>query len=162
MSARYEQSENKRFKKIFTMWVGSFGLAPDGEPKMTVEELSTYTGITINTVKGHLRHDGTMPNWSNLKLYSKALPIGFMNSLLHDCGVKVVQAEEHETTDGSGLMADMAGRVADLAEDLRDGIHTDAERAAIAPKLIKLGGDCTILGHSWLDGDAEASLKEVA
>lgn len=149
MTAHFDQNENKRFKKIFSMWVGSFGAAPDGSEKMSVDELATITGVKKNTVKGHLAHDGTMPTVANLKMYMKALPVGFTSAVFHDCGLEVKQAEEHELPDSAHLMAEMAQGLSRLAKQLEDGNHTDDEKRAIAPFLLSLGPVCTALGHEW-------------
>lgn len=162
MSAGYEQSENERFKKVFRLWVGSDGYAPDDKPKMTVEELANLSGIAFNTVKGHHRHDGSMPNWANLQLYMKCLPVGFADSMLFGCGFHVVEAEEHDSQDSHGLMADLAGNLSTIADDLRDGNHSDDEKFSAAPGLIKLGADCTMLGHEWLQLKPPSQIKIVA
>lgn len=162
MTTTFEQSENKRFKTIFNLWVGSFGAAPNGDVKITVEELANITGMKLNTVKGHLRHDGTLPSWPNLQLYMKVLPAGFASSMMFGCGFHVVSAEEHEEQSSRGLMANMANSLAQMADDLRDGIHTEQEKHACAPDLIKLGAECTLLGHSWLGTGKPKHLKSVA
>lgn len=149
MTGTYEQSENKRFKKIFGLWVGSFGNAPDGEAKTTVEELSNITGIGKDTVKSHLRHDGSIPTWANLKIYMKVLPHGFASALLFDCGFEVTACHEHDLPAGGALLTELAHGVAQLAEDLKDGIHDDVEKRKIAPRLLTIGADCTALGHQW-------------
>lgn len=149
MPAEYEQNENARFKEIFRLWVGSFGTAPNGKPKMTVEELAVRTGVKPNTVKHHHKHDGGMPTVPTLKLYMKALPVQFASAFFFDCGFELDVAEEHETPNGHELVADLTTTVAHLADDLRDMEHTDDEKVAIAPRLEALGSTLVTTAGEW-------------
>lgn len=158
MPSNLDQNENKRFKKLFGMWVGSFGSAPDGSEKTSVDELAMLIGVKRNTVKSHLAHDGTMPTLATMKLYMKALPIGFSAAYFYDCGFEISEAHEHELLSGPELMSALAKQLSTLAKDLEDGDHSIAEKRALAPTMIVFGPIMTTLGHSWL---SEPHLKEV-